>query len=477
MSNLLATLGSSAGALQAYDEVLQVTQNNVANASTPGYAKQRMTLRAMPFDLSVGATGGVHSGEVQSARDQYAEQSVRRQNTLLGNAQQNVTSLTSLQSLFDVSGKSGIPNALNNLFQSFSAWAQSPTDTVARQTVMERAAGLANTFQQAVAGLAGARHDTETQLNATVDQVNALVGRLQGFNTKIMQGNGSDPALDAQVNSTLEQLSQYADVTSLQQPDGSVTVLLNGQTPLLVAAQQYRLSYQLATPANVVYAGRPSAQIRAYDGTDVTSQTTGGQLGALLHVRNTVLPSYLGDSFNPGDLNTLAKQFADRVNQLLTPVDNSSGAPVPTGVPLFTYDANNDTNVAQTLTVNAALTAAQLAAVDPGPPIVSNGVPLALSAMATGAIAADQIDGDSYSQYFGGMAARIGNAVNDATAQLQVQQSAVAQARNLRQQSSGVSLDEEATILIQFQRAYDANSRLITVLDQITQDAINILQP
>ena len=150
---------------------------------------------------------------------------------------------------------------------------------------------------------------------------------------------------------------------------------------------------------------------------------------------------------------------------------------VPTGVPLFTYDANNDTNVAQTLTVNAALTAAQLAAVDPGPPIVSNGVPLALSAMATGAIAADQIDGDSYSQYFGGMAARIGNAVNDATAQLQVQQSAVAQARNLRQQSSGVSLDEEATILIQFQRAYDANSRLITVLDQITQDAINILQP
>ena len=146
MSNLLATLGSSAGALQAYDEVLQVTQNNVANASTPGYAKQRMTLRAMPFDLSVGATGGVHSGEVQSARDQYAEQSVRRQNTLLGNAQQNVTSLTSLQSLFDVSGKSGIPNALNNLFQSFSAWAQSPTDTVARQTVMERAAGLAKTW-------------------------------------------------------------------------------------------------------------------------------------------------------------------------------------------------------------------------------------------------------------------------------------------------------------------------------------------
>jgi flagellar hook-associated protein 1 FlgK len=173
----------------------------------------------------------------------------------------------------------------------------------------------------------------------------------------------------------------------------------------------------------------------------------------------------------------MAKLFADRVNQLLTPVDNSSGTPVPTGVPLFTYDTANDTNVAHTLAVNPAITPDQLTAVDPGPPIVSNGVPLALSGLAGGAKTADQINGDSYSQFFGGMAARIGGALNDSTAQQQIQQSSVAQAKNLRQQSSGVSLDEEATILIQFQRAYDANSRLITVLNQITQDAINILRP
>ena len=43
--------------------------------------------------------------------------------------------------------------------------------------------------------------------------------------------------------------------------------------------------------------------------------------------------------------------------------------------------------------------------------------------------------------------------------------------------SVGVSLDEEATILIQFQRAYEANSRLITVLDQLSQATIDMLQP
>lgn len=468
MSNLLATLGSTAGALAAYDQVLQVTQNNVANASTPGYAKQRLLLEAMPFDMSVGATGGVRAGQIQSARDQYAEQAVRRQTTLLGNAQQNVASLTTLESTLDISGQSGIPLALNNLSQSFSAWAQSPNDTVARQNVLDRAAGLATAFQQTAAALAGARQDTEQQLQGTVDQVNGLVAQLQGFNVQAMRGTRNDPALEAQVNSTLEELSQYVDITALHQGDGSVTVLLNGQTPLLVADRQYRIAYKLATPDTPTYNGRPSAQIVASDGTNITAQSTGGQLGALLDTRNRVLPSLIGDAYQAGDLNKMAKQFADRVNQLLTPAQ--------TGVALFTYDTTNASNVAQSLAVASSVTAGQLAASDPGPPVVSNGIPLALSALSAGSKAADQIDGNSFNQYFGKMASRVGSALSDAGELQQVQQSAVAQAKNLRQQGSGVSLDEEATILIQFQRAYDANSRLITVLDQITQDAINILR-
>ena len=73
------------------------------------------------------------------------------------------------------------------------------------------------------------------------------------------------------------------------------------------------------------------------------------------------------------------------------------------------------------------------------------------------------------------MAAAIGNHLNDANNSLQVQQSALAQAQNLRQQVSGVSLDEEAAVLLQFQQAYEANSKLITILDQLSEDTINML--
>src|SRR5690349_5901959 len=113
MSNLLSSLGNSAAALDAYDQVLAVTQNNVANASTPGYAKQRLRLEAMPLDLALGAAGGVRAGAIQSSRDPYAEQAVRRQTVGLGAAQQEVHSLTTLEAQFDVSGKTGIPAALN----------------------------------------------------------------------------------------------------------------------------------------------------------------------------------------------------------------------------------------------------------------------------------------------------------------------------------------------------------------------------
>ena len=76
MSNLLASLVSSANTLQAYGQVMETLQNNVSNASTPGYAKQSAELYALPFDPEHGVTGGVRSGELRSTRNEYAEQAV-----------------------------------------------------------------------------------------------------------------------------------------------------------------------------------------------------------------------------------------------------------------------------------------------------------------------------------------------------------------------------------------------------------------
>ena len=479
MSNLLASLLSSAGTLEAYGRVLGTTQNNVSNASTPGYAKLRMSLHALAFDPNGGATGGVRAGQVVSSRNEYAESAVRQQTSGQGYQDQMVNSMTEIQALFDISGNSGIPQALNTLLQSFSAWATTPGNQSVRQTVIDRATQLAATFQQSYNALASKATTADQQIRQTVDEVNRRIAELRGYNQIALQGNKDDTGLSARMHAALDELSQYVDFNATFQEDGSVSIMLNGQTPLLLEDKQYPLSTDLYQPQDPppAYPSAPAnARVMAYDGTDITALTTGGQLGALLQLRNQVLASYIGDSTQPGDLNRLAKQVATRVNELLTNGQIDAGPPAQQGVPLFTFDATNDAGVAQTLAVDPSVTPDQLSTIDPGPPTVSNGVPLALAQLADPLAAADKLDGISYSEFYGQLAGRVGNLLNEATSGQQVQQSLLAQAKELRDQYSGVSLDEEASILIQFQRAYQANSRFITILDQLTQETINIIK-
>jgi flagellar hook-associated protein 1 FlgK len=491
MSSVLSALHVASGTLAAFDQAMVVTENNVANASTPGFVEQTQTFTAMPFNSTEGLTGGVRAGEVVNARDQYDEQAVWQQNSLLGEAQQQVNTLTGLQNSFDVTGATGISKALNDFYTSVSAWGQSPTDPTARQTVLNQAGEVANAFQQAAAGLSQATTDVNTQLQQTVTQVNQLVGQLQGDNQQILQGDRNDAGLEAQVYSTLEQLSQYVNISATPQPDGSVTVLLAGQTPLLIGGQQYQIGAQLTQPDWSAGSNAPPlAQIIGSDGSDITSTVTSGQLGGLVNLRNNILPTYIGSASQQGSLNTMAQQFADTVNGIFEagnitdaiPGDaNGDGAvPAVTGVPLFVYDTNADgtvnaTNVAQSLAVNPGITTSQLAAITPGPPEVANGVPLALAGLANPQSTTDEIDGMSFTQYYGKMAADVGTNLQNATNDQQLRQSSLAQAQNLRQQQTGVNLDGEAMTLVEFQRAYEANAQMITVLNQITQDTINIL--
>jgi len=404
---------------------------------------------------------------------------VRRQTSALGYEKQLVDNLTSIQANFDISGNQGIPHALNNLLQSFSAWGATPDNQAVRQTVIERATDLAYNFQRTSHDVSARARDTELQIGRTITQANQIVVELQGYNQLAMQGNNHDSGLDARMHAALEELSSLVDVDATFQNDGTVNLMLNGESPLLLGDKSFALAsslYQPQNPAPVNASGPAVIRVTTADGSDVTSKTTGGQLGALLKLRNEVLPEIIGDGTQPGSLNVMAKQFADRVNELLTSGNITDGPPAEAGLPLFTYDTTDATAVAGSLAVNPDLSAEQLASISTGPPAVSNGVPLALSAMANPLKDADKVNGLSYSQYFGQMAAQIGSLLSDGENNQDVQQSLLSQAKDLRQQYQGVSLDEEATILMQFQRAYQATSKFLSVLDQLTETTINILR-
>lgn len=488
MSNLFSALQTSASALGVFQKALSVTANNVANASTPGYVTQTLGLEALPLDLNSGLSGGVRATQVESARDVYAERAVQAQSTALGTAETLAATLTPLQSSFDITGTTGIPGALNKLYSAFSAWGSTPTDGSARQTVISAAQSVARAFQQESTVLDQAASSADSELTGLVGQVNSLTAIIQKCNVQRQSGGGQDPSIDASLYNSLEQLSQLVPIQTLQQDDGSTTVLLAGRIPLVVGQFQYTISSNAAvpqTPAPTNPTGPTSAQILDSSGQDVTASITEGQIGGLLQARNGILAQLRGDSQHQGQLSQLAQSFADRVNAVLVSGNISDAvaatsttaaiAAVP-GVPLFTYDSTQPSNIAGSLSVSSTITASQLAAINPGPPEVSNGIPLELANLSTPQSAADEIDNVSYTQYFGNLAAALGTAITNAQSDQTTAQGLVTQAQDLRQQTSGVSLNAEAIKVLEFQRSYQAVSKVVTMLDSLTQTVIDMIR-
>jgi flagellar hook-associated protein 1 FlgK len=478
MPNLLNTLVSSANSMRAFERALLVSQNNVSNVETPGYAAQRLSLQALAFDPDLGLIGGVGMGDLVSARDRYTELAVRRQVESFGLFDQAVRSLEALESVFAITTGSGIPGALDKLYASFSAWSLTPNSAGARQGVIESARQVAESFNQAAVSLANVSSDAERQLAATVAQVNEIGERLAAYNGERRRGGLDDAGLDTKIHVALEELAELVGFDALYQPDGSITVLLGGQTPMVIGETFDRLGVSYFQPAAPppVYAGAPlPAHIMMPDGADITGLITQGRLGGLLEFRNATIPSLRGDGYQAGGLNVLAKGLADRINTILTSGYISDGPPPGPGLPLFTYDAASDTRAAQTLAVNASLNAGDLAAIDPGPPYASNGIALRLAALANPLDPIDTINGFSFTEYYGNLAADVGRALSEARNNQEFKSQTAAQARYLRQELSGVSLDEEAIRLVEFQRAYEATAKFVSILDDLTEIAVNLL--
>lgn len=481
MSNLLASLSSAGNAIQAFENALTVSSNNIANSATPGYADESPTFQALPLDLPAGLSGGVESGPVADSRDLFAEQAVQQAQTSLGTAQQQAGALQSLQSTFDVTGTSGISGALNQLFTAFSTWAASPTDATAQQGVINGAQTVAQAFQEESQAVSTAATNADSALTGLVSQVNTLTQQIAQDN--VQTADGQDPSAEADLYNSLQQLSSLVPITTIKEGDGTTTVLLAGQTPLVVGQFQYSISSQVSVPQNpppTNPGGAPTDQVLDSSGNDITAEITSGQIGGLLQARNGVIAQLQGDAYQQGSLNQLAQGIADTVNNLLTSgnisdANAATGAPAVPGIPLFTY--TNGTNAAQSLAVNSAITPGQLAAIDPGPPEVDNGIALALANLATPQSSAGEINGMSYMEFFGSMAGQVGAAISNAQNNQTTSQDQLTQAENLRQQASGVNLNEEAIQVLQFQQSYDAASKMVSVLNDLTNTLITAINP
>ncbi len=453
MSSLFTTLLTSAGAMRVFERSLSTIQHNVSNASTPGYAKQGLELIALPYQPGAGLPGGVAAGDLVSFRNEYAEQAVRRQAGLFGRLAQRSAGLEPIEPVFEIGENAGIPAAMSGLFQAFSTLAVAPNNSATRQVVIDRATNLAAGFNQAALGLAGASLDEQKQIGDVVGRINRLAQQIRDINQERRWNAAAnqDAGIDARLHAALEDLAELADIVTLPQEDGTVTVLLGGQTPLVIGVHGFQISADFSTA---------KAAILDADGKDITSQVSEGRLAASLELKNSLIPEYTAG------LDRLAQEFADRINSALgAGLDAGGERPA---LDLFSYDPAAGAALSMRVTAIRPQDIAAASADAPG----GNGNALAIAQLAS----SRQIDGFTFSEFYGNLAAQVGRDVSGAREGQRTEEQLLSQARSLRQQISGVDLNEEAARLIEFQRAYQASARLISVLDELSETVINLVK-
>jgi flagellar hook-associated protein 1 FlgK len=417
----------------------------------------------MDFSPEGGLSGGVATSGTVSARDRFAEAAVRSQTTLLGFAEQSKTLLSGVETALDLNDASGVPAALNRFFTAVSSWSLAPSSLSEKENVFAAANNLAVSFNRAADGLQRAATQAQEELQTSLAGIDAIAERIRLYNVQRMQGGPADAGADARLHADLEELAGLMNFQALWQDNGTVTILAGGRSALVSGTHSFSLSASFTTP----FAG---AALLDTQGVDISESVTGGKVGAVLSFLNQTVPEYIGEAPDGGRLDDLAATIAARVNTILA----AGYPPLEAPYQLFIY-GSSPASIARTIRVNPAVGPALLNATDSfaDPPVV-NGKALQLAELAHPSQAADMIEGTSYVGFFGRLSANAGRDVAETTKEAESREQLLSQARSLREQVSGVSLDEEAIRMIEFQRAYQAAARMVTALDELTQMAVNL---
>lgn len=463
MTTLSGLLDLSSGALAADQAAVDISANNTANANTPGYTRElpvwqeqdSVSLNGQAYGSGVLVTGAA------SQRDRVLEQSIQQQTQLQQQSNTALTELNQIQSIFNdtstATGASstGIGASLNNFFNSLSSLESAPADGPTRQGVLVAAQNLAQSFNAASSQLQTETNSLNQQVGAVVGQVNSLLTNIATLNNQI---KASDPNTDAGVledqrQQDINQLSQYIGLNQISTENNGITLTTTNGALLVSGGQSYALSTTISSgKINVVGNLAGTSQ-------DITSGLTGGQLGGILQVRDTNIPQV------QTKIDTLAYDIGTQVNTVNAGGLDANGNP---GGNIFNLPVSL-TGAASSISV--AITDPNLiAAAGAGEGVSGNTNVTAMANLQSSAI----VSGATPSDYYSAFLTQLGTTVSNVSTQNTAQQASLTQLTSQRNSLSGVTLDEEASNLTEYERSYQAASKLFTIVDSLMSSALNL---
>lgn len=462
MPGIFQSLDIARRAIWASRLGMDVTSHNIANVNTPGYSRQRVENRAaQPLQLVQGQLGlGVSSEMIVRIRNGMLDAQYRQTAFTLGNASVKEKLYSEVESIISEPDENSIGNLMTEFFSEFSNLAADPESTSIRNLVRQKAQTLVQTFHHKNDQLNLMKQSIRKEVGAAVNQINEISREIADLNQRISTseaGGGSANDLRDRRDMLLDQLSEYVKITYSEDQAGRVTV--NGEGFNLVSGIKAKELSVQSTGDN----GTPTLKFVSENGQ--TQIIRYGKLGGLLEMYNQTIPDLLNK------LDTLASNLAAEVNRL-----HRAGYSLPKGDPPTAATGINffTGNSAATLNISVEVMedVANIAASNDGSP--GNGdVAMAIANVRNQKIFNARTQ--TLDDYYAGMISSLGEEIQKVRNTVQSQEMLKDQIENQREAVSGVSLDEEMTNLIKYQRSFEAAAKVVRVVDEIMQTVIEMV--
>ncbi len=451
---------------------LQTTGHNIANKSTEGYSRQRVELQtAEPTGLGNHRIGnGSKTAAVTRTNNPYLEKQIGKETSNLGYLDGKADAMNRVEQVYNEQTNNGLNTFITDFFNSYRELSNNPESLATRTQVKETAQALTQDFKRMNTQLTEIRRDIDQQITTNVDEVNQMTQEIAKLNEKVMLvQNEGGPANDERDRRDLliKKLGEKINIRWAEGSDGSVTVTAGNSAVIVAGDDAKRLSVR-GTPAtetkgegnvDIFYQSNKDGQL-----TNVTGQLTGGAVGGLLEVRDKTIGGLL-DSVDKmafsiaNDVNAIHARGFDSYNrqgqdffQMPTEVRNYSA-----GMELTDAVTRDPMRIAAAGGPNA-----------PGDNRIANAIgQLQFENTMPG-------EQSTLDDFYNSMVGEVGVQSRKIQTTQESQKGIVNQLKNIRESVSGVSLDEETTKLIEYQKAFDASARLIRTADEMFDTVLNL---
>lgn len=481
-------LGIGKTGLFASKKSLEVTGHNISNVNTDGYSRQKVAqTTAIPVSTAGFVQGtGVRIDGINRINDEFID---KRLNSAVSSSKYydaRSEHLDQIEGIFNEVDSEGLNQILNKFFNSFRELANQPENETIRSVVRDNASLVVKDFRRIRETLDLQAGNIDRKIITTVSDVNQILTHVADLNGKIssievQQGESGD--LRDQRDIALKNLSEHLKIHTYTDEKGRYVVSAQGIGTLVTGLHVQELatiskgksgsSNNMNGSVEVVLKDRPSQPI--------TDKFQGGTLSSIAKVRNEDLRK-LQD-----DMDGIAYKFATSVNsihkqgfvnrQITIGPDGSplkiDAKGLTTGLDFFTQPLEKEgaaglIDLSDAVKEDLSNIAAALSPNAPG----DNRVAIAISKLQHERIAGDDAVTleEKYLQTIGSIGLQTGKARLDAEQSTGL----LAQANNIRERLTGVSIDEETANMVRFQHAYEASAKIMQAADEMFKTVLEL---